>query len=825
MWLTNRCRGYNQKTRKLGHDVFQLDGWLCWCGSTITPARTPRTRISLVNGLSDATVVVQAVHEGVGGTISWKGSEYRDLTARRGRRSGLTILCPITRLCPPFLEHTMKSYSLFSLAFASLFTLASPSTAAEGPSGRFVYETPQEFFASGDFDGDGRADVVIVDKESGKYRLGYQTTAGTLAWVDCRPGGIKGITGFSLGRLLATNRDGLVFASPDGNQITMVDVSSATAPGKPVTVPFNAALGPNLVVAANIGGAGNTPLLDLYVGSIYNSPDTNMATLVRNDGAQFPSIGEQVLPGTPGHGNRLSLKQSQPELVCTLITDDKGDSFRVEDLSTGKPVVVASLTGLPASSDYAIGTFRGQPLSDLLFYKPGQNNLLFRPIEAASGAQIQFGKGDAFDLGQPIRRVVTLGQKLLVIFRDGQTAGLFNFDGVKAPVPLQTISATNDLFTGAAGLGDGFVIFLQAPSAKFSARYQVYKAAGNGYAFSAFGSLPSLADNDNITIPDIYSRISSAAASLQESDMKAYTNTIPGTRVSFGMVPIPAGEFSMGSPESEPNRKPDEGPQHKVKISPFWMGQCEVTWNEYELFMYPDEEKRMRTTNPTDASGDKLADAVTHPSKPYVEMSFGMGKDGYPAISMTQHAANKYCQWLSAKTGQFYRLPTEAEWEYACRAGTTNAYFFGDDAGKLGDYAWYEQNSDFKYQKVGKKKPNPWGLYDIYGNVVEWVLDQYDPDFYKQSVSSGVLSDPWNKASKPYPHSVRGGSWDDEATMCRSAARRGSDRSWKMTDPQLPKSIWYLSDAQWVGFRVVRPLHVPPPEQMQKYWSSGTERD
>jgi formylglycine-generating enzyme required for sulfatase activity len=281
----------------------------------------------------------------------------------------------------------------------------------------------------------------------------------------------------------------------------------------------------------------------------------------------------------------------------------------------------------------------------------------------------------------------------------------------------------------------------------------------------------------------------------------------------------------MGSPDSEPNRKPDEGPQHKVKIEPFWMGQYEVTWNEYELFMYPDEEKRMRGTNPTNSSGDKLADAVTHPSKPYVEMSFGMGKDGYPAISMTHHAANKYCQWLSAKTGQFYRLPTEAEWEYACRAGTTTSYFFGDDATKLPEYAWFEQNSDFKYQKVGKKKPNPWGLYDICGNVLEWVLDQYDPDYYKQCAAGGTVLEPWNKATKPYPHSARGGSWDDEAKSCRSAARRGSERTWKMTDPQLPKSIWYLSDAQWVGFRIVRPLKIPPPEAMQKYWTSGTERD
>jgi formylglycine-generating enzyme required for sulfatase activity len=254
------------------------------------------------------------------------------------------------------------------------------------------------------------------------------------------------------------------------------------------------------------------------------------------------------------------------------------------------------------------------------------------------------------------------------------------------------------------------------------------------------------------------------------------------------------------------------------------MGQCEVTWNEYELFMYPDEEKRTRATVPTDTSGDKLADAVTHPSRPYVEMSFGMGKDGFPAISMTQHAANKYCQWLSAKTGHFYRLPTEAEWEYACRAGTTTPYFFGSDESKLADYAWYEQNSDFKYQKVGKKKPNPWGLYDISGNVLEWCIDQYDEKWY------GTLQDgtatTWNKATLPYPHSARGGSWDDDKPeVFRSAARRGSERLWKSTDPQLPKSYWYLSDAQFVGFRIVRPLAVPAAEELPKYWISGTEKD
>jgi len=290
-------------------------------------------------------------------------------------------------------------------------------------------------------------------------------------------------------------------------------------------------------------------------------------------------------------------------------------------------------------------------------------------------------------------------------------------------------------------------------------------------------------------------------------------------------VPIPGGEFLMGTPDSEPKRNPDEGPQHKVKVSPFWMGRFEVTWNEYQLFMYPDDEKRLRTLHPTDEAVDKLSDAVTRPSKPYVEMSFGMGKDGYAAIAMTQHAANKYCHWLSAKTGHFYRLPTEAEWEYACRAGTTTVYSFGDDVKQLPDYGWYFDNSDSKYQKVGKKKPNPWGLYDMHGNVVEWVVDQYDPDFYKACAAQGVVEDPWNRATKPYPHAVRGGSWDDDAPALCSGARRGSERTWKMTDPQLPKSIWFLSDSRWVGIRLVRPLKVPPPEEIVKYWTSGVEKD
>jgi formylglycine-generating enzyme required for sulfatase activity len=202
-------------------------------------------------------------------------------------------------------------------------------------------------------------------------------------------------------------------------------------------------------------------------------------------------------------------------------------------------------------------------------------------------------------------------------------------------------------------------------------------------------------------------------------------------------------------------------------------------------------------------------------------MSFGMGQYGYPAITMTQHGANKYCEWLSAQTGHFYRLPTEAEWEYACRAGTDTAYSFGDDPSKLKDYAWYLDNSEEKYQKVGTKKPNPWGLYDMHGNVMEWTADKYVPDYFKKLPASPL--DPFVRPETLYPRTVRGGGWASEPEQLRSAYRMGSEAAWQHQDPQLPKSVWYLTDAQWVGFRLVRPKEVPSAEEMFFYWNSSTD--
>ena len=311
-----------------------------------------------------------------------------------------------------------------------------------------------------------------------------------------------------------------------------------------------------------------------------------------------------------------------------------------------------------------------------------------------------------------------------------------------------------------------------------------------------------------------------AAEAKTEAEMKPYTERIHDTEVKFEMLPIPGGEFVMGSPESEPGHKPDESPQHKVKIEPFWMGKCEVTWDEYDIWSF-DLDIKLREFKMLETTElDKAADIVTRPTAPYRPMDFEMGrKGGFPAISMTQHAAKRYCEWLSAKTGHYYRLPSEAEWEYACRAGTTTAYSFGDDSSQLDEYAWYYDNSNEKYQKVGKKKPNPWGLYDMHGNVAEWVLDRYDPEFYSVVAAlekkEGVPTNPICIPDTEYPRVVRGGSWDDDAELLRDASRVASSDEWKQQDPQLPQSAWYLTDAQGVGFRVIRPLTVPGPEERQ----------
>lgn len=309
----------------------------------------------------------------------------------------------------------------------------------------------------------------------------------------------------------------------------------------------------------------------------------------------------------------------------------------------------------------------------------------------------------------------------------------------------------------------------------------------------------------------------SMATGLSAQTLASYTETVPGTRIHLDMVAVKGGTATIGSPEKEPGRKSDEGPVHSVELDPFWIGKYEITWEQYELFVYPAIEKERNAKTTTVNKNRITVDAVTSPTPPFTDMSFGMGKAGYPAVNMTQYAALAYCKWLTEKTGHFYRLPTEAEWEYACRAGSREAYSFGNDKNQLADYAWYSKNSKEKYQKAGTKKPNAWGLYDMHGNVAEWTLDQYYRDFYSSAEST--KRNAWAQPQTLYPRVVKGGSWDDDAAELRCAARLPSKASWKQRDPQIPKSDWWNTDASFVGFRIVRPLKQPSAEEIARYFA------
>ena len=313
--------------------------------------------------------------------------------------------------------------------------------------------------------------------------------------------------------------------------------------------------------------------------------------------------------------------------------------------------------------------------------------------------------------------------------------------------------------------------------------------------------------------------------------MVPYQMQIPGSDVTFYMEPIPGGRFTMGSPADEPNRKEDEGPQLEVELPPFWMSRYEVTWAEYKQYMaLHDVFRRFEEQKIRKVTEERALDAVTAPSRLYdPDTTFRSGDDpNQPAVMMTQYAAKQYTKWLSGVTGDFYRLPTEAEWEYACRASTSTAFSFGDDANALEQYAWYSANADDRTHKVGQKRPNPWGLYDMHGNAAEWVLDEYTPEGYaRPQGESTTARDAFQVPTKLFPRVLRGGSFELPARTCRSAARLASDdEAWKTDDPNLPASPWWFTTAPatGVGFRIMRPLQPPNKvEEREQFWRADVE--
>ena len=245
------------------------------------------------------------------------------------------------------------------------------------------------------------------------------------------------------------------------------------------------------------------------------------------------------------------------------------------------------------------------------------------------------------------------------------------------------------------------------------------------------------------------------------------------------MVYIPGGEVTVGSPETEEGRQSNEGPQYRAKVGNFWMQKLEVTWNDWDVFWY--DENYLKADHKDAAKFGP--DAITRPTNTFLDETYDHGRDGHPALSMTHHAAMMYCEWLRKKTGKPYRLPTEAEWEYAARAGKSTAYFFGDDPQPLGDYAWFKENSpdpDFPdlpkgcTHKVGSRKPNPLGLFDIYGNVWEWTLDQYDPKTYETRAANKLNLFPVNVPTADKFGARRGAAVRGPIARRSCGARRGA---------------------------------------------------
>jgi formylglycine-generating enzyme required for sulfatase activity len=310
---------------------------------------------------------------------------------------------------------------------------------------------------------------------------------------------------------------------------------------------------------------------------------------------------------------------------------------------------------------------------------------------------------------------------------------------------------------------------------------------------------------------------------------EVFSQTIEGTDKTIEMIPVPGGQFIMGSDE--------HGGTHEVAVDPFWISTYEITWDLFNEFADASLEGLRRDLFKTfygvDIDADAIssptltdevlevlreadipADVISTPSPSWGDLTRGMGTDGYPAVNVTHYAAYMFTKWLTVKTGNFYRLPTEAEWELACRGGIDGEGHSGD----VDQFAWHRENSGRTYHRPGSKQPNSLGIHDMLGNVAEWTLDQYYEDYFERLDGEPAVN-PWFRPVELYPRAVRGGSWLDGADQASCFQRRGSSPNWKRDDPQLPKSLWWHTNAFNIGFRVVKPMNQPDSaEDMEEYW-------
>lgn len=317
--------------------------------------------------------------------------------------------------------------------------------------------------------------------------------------------------------------------------------------------------------------------------------------------------------------------------------------------------------------------------------------------------------------------------------------------------------------------------------------------------------------------------------------MVPYTQVLERTSIVFEMIPVPGGKALVGSPETEPGRSDDEGPQYTAELEPYWVAKTELTWAEYKTFMRSyDIFKKLASQGIRQVDDSNRADAITVPTPLYEPShTYEYGDDPkQPAVTMTQYAAKQYTKWLSGLTGVQYRLPTEAEWEHAARGGSNAPYCFGDSIEELDKYAVFSGNATKGAARVGSKAPNAYGLHDMHGNAWEWTIDQYAATGFGDrggKTFTGLMGTAWPTESDS--RTVRGGGWQDSAERVRAAVRMGSvDEEWKERDPNVPLSPWWFTTdpARAVGMRLVRSLTPLKGEELNKFWeidATGIQED
>jgi len=297
---------------------------------------------------------------------------------------------------------------------------------------------------------------------------------------------------------------------------------------------------------------------------------------------------------------------------------------------------------------------------------------------------------------------------------------------------------------------------------------------------------------------------------IAQRGLRSYKVKIPNTDVQLKMVAIKDGNFNMGSTYSAVNSGEDERPIHHVELDAFWIAEHEITQELYQLFLdrSVDHLRRDGVKNPMIIVD---VDQIPRPPIPAMDSTRVQVPGTHPAVNMTQAEASAFCEWLSAMTGAYYRLPTEAEWEYACRAHRESEYHF-DKTESVDIYAWNRFSSNGSAHAVKGKKPNRWKLYDMLGNVAEWTLDHYATRGY----DNHKIRNPTILLEEDAPAVVRGGSWLKHPSSLRCGAREALDPRWEEYDE--PQERAHKSES--VGFRVVRPYFMPnTPEEQTSYWS------